>query len=148
MKKGWTFIEMIAVIGIVGAIASVLLPLHTRRIRLGRTQMITQQIEQIYWCAVQENKSSMTDPTIQNLVSSGLIKLVNNMFGYPYTLSYDNYIITITTDVPQNEVSPDFPPEITKTPDGNLWEISYSNNLPYGNSQTEMYNWFFVGQRS
>lgn len=148
MKKGWTFIELIAVIGITGAMASVVLPLHTKRIRLGRTQMMTQQIEQIYSCIVQENKNSQTDPTIQDLVNDGLIKSVNNMFSYPYSLSYNNYIVTITTEVPKEEVSLDFPPQIQVINNGNLWQLVYSNNLPFGNRQTEMYNWFFVGQRS
>ena len=148
MKKGWTFIELLTVIGIMGAMAFVLLPLHTRRIRLERTQMMTQQIEKIYSCVILENKNSKSNPTMQDLVNDGLVNSTNNVFSYPYSLSYNNYVVTITTDMPKYEVSPDFPPHITLTNDGNLWQLTYSNNLPYGNRQTEMYNWFFVGQRS
>lgn len=148
MKKGWTFIELIIVIGITGAIASVLLPLHTRWIRRERTRMLTQQIEQIYSCIVQENKSSMADPTMQDLVNNGMVKSTDNVFSYPYSLSYNNYIVTITTDAPKDEVSSDFPSNILVNDDGNLWKLIYSNNLPFGNRQTEMYNWFFIGQRS
>ncbi len=148
MKKGWTFIELIMVIGITGAIASVLLPLYTRRIKLYRTQMLTQQIKQIYSCIVKVNKSSQTDPDIQELVNDNLLKSGNNMFSYPYTLFYNNHIVTITTLVPTDEVSPDFVPSVQVVNEGDLLMISYSNNLPYGNRETQMYNWFFVGQRS
>ncbi|MCL5408955.1 MAG: hypothetical protein M1135_02925 [Candidatus Omnitrophica bacterium] len=151
MKKGWTFLELLTVIGITGVAASVLLPLHTKRIRLGRTQMMTQQIKKIYSCIVRENKSSQTNPIMPVLVNDGLISSVNNMFSYPYSLSYNNHIVTITTDVPKDEVSSDFPPEIqvTEVPNNrSVWQLTYSNNLPFGNRQTEMFNWFFVGQRS
>jgi hypothetical protein len=110
--------------------------------------MMTQQIEKIYSCIIQENQNSQTDPSIQDLVNDGLISSVNNIFSYPYSLSYNNYIVTITTEVPKDEVSSDFPPEIQVINNGNLWQLVYFNNLSFGNRQTEMKNWFFIGQRS